>query len=137
VIVVLNGMSSMQERADESERMMDWAFASFEDVTLFAAGDVVENAKVWLGTSPTVPLVGGQDLVVTMPRGWRRNAKVSVSYDSPLKAPVSKGTEVGQLTVSGQGVPEMTAPLLAGADVPRLGLPARAIAVLTHYVTGI
>jgi D-alanyl-D-alanine carboxypeptidase (penicillin-binding protein 5/6) len=137
VIVVLNGMSSMQERADESERLMDWAFANFEDVTLFAAGDVVENAKVWLGTSPTVPLVGGQDLVVTMPRGWRRNAKVSVSYDSPLKAPVSKGTEVGQLTVSGQGVPEMTAPLLAGADVPRLGLPARAIAVLTHYVTGI
>jgi D-alanyl-D-alanine carboxypeptidase (penicillin-binding protein 5/6) len=72
-----------------------------------------------------------------MPRGWRRNAKVSVSYDSPLKAPVSKGAQVGQLTVTGQGVPEMTAPLLAGADVPKLGLPGRAIAVLTHYVTGI
>jgi D-alanyl-D-alanine carboxypeptidase (penicillin-binding protein 5/6) len=137
VIVVLNGMSSMRERAEESERLMDWAFANFEDVTLFAAGDVVENAKVWLGTSPTVPLVGGKDLVVTMPRGWRRNAKVSVSYDSPLKAPVSKGAQVGQLTVTGQGVPEMTAPLLAGADVPKLGLPGRAIAVLTHYVTGI
>lgn len=137
VIVVLNGMSSMRERAEESERMMDWAFANFEDVTLFAAGDVVEHAKVWLGTSPTVPLVGEKDLVVTMPRGWRRNAKVSISYDSPLKAPVAKGAEVGQLSVSGQGVPEMTIPLLAGADVPKLGLPARAIAVLTHYVTGI
>ena len=42
---------------------MDWAFANFEDVTLFAAGDVVERVPVWLGTKPSVPLVGGRDLV--------------------------------------------------------------------------
>ena len=52
----------MHQRAEESERLMDWAFANFEDVTLFAAGDVVERVPVWLGTSPTVPLVGGHDL---------------------------------------------------------------------------
>ena len=63
VILVLNGMATMRERAEEGERLMDWAFANFEDVTLFTAGDVVERAPVWLGTSPTVPLVGGRDLV--------------------------------------------------------------------------
>jgi D-alanyl-D-alanine carboxypeptidase (penicillin-binding protein 5/6) len=30
----------------------------------------------------------------------------------------------------------MDVPLLAGEDVPRLGLPGRALAVLSHYVTG-
>ncbi len=30
----------------------------------------------------------------------------------------------------------MDVPLLAGIDVPRLSLPGRAIAVLSHYVTG-
>jgi D-alanyl-D-alanine carboxypeptidase (penicillin-binding protein 5/6) len=136
VILVLNGMNSMRERAEESERLMDWAFANFEDVTLFAAGDVVENAKVWLGTSPTVPLVGGRDLIVTMPRNWRSNASIKVSYDTPIRAPVAKGDQVGKLTVSGKGVPNMEVPLLAGADVPKLSLPGRAIAVLSHYVTG-
>ncbi len=29
--------------------MMNWAFANFENVTLFSANDVIENAPVWLG----------------------------------------------------------------------------------------
>ena len=136
VVVVLNGMNSMRERAEEGERLMDWAFREFEDVTLFTAGDVVDHAPVWLGTSPTVPLVGGRDLVVTMPRQWRRDASIKVLYDSPVRAPVARGDALGRLAVSGQGVPDMDVPLLAGADVPKLSLPGRAIAVLSHYVTG-
>ena len=136
VILVLNGMDSMHQRAEESERLMDWAFANFEDVTLFAAGDVVERVPVWLGTSPTVPLVGGHDLIMTMPRNWRDHASIKVSYDTPIQAPVAKGTPLGKLVVSGNGVPNMDAPLVAGEDVPRLGLPGRAMAVLSHYVTG-
>ncbi len=136
VIAVLNGLESMHQRAEESERLVDWSFANFEDVTLFTAGDVVERVRVWLGTSPTVPLVGGRDLVVTMPRNWRRNASVKVTYDAPIYAPVAKGTTLGKLTVVGQGVPAMDVPLLAGDDVPKLSLPGRAIAVVSHYVTG-
>ena len=126
----------MHQRAEEGERLMDWAFANFEDVTLFAAGDVIERVPVWLGTSPTVPLVGGRDLVVTMPRNWRKNASVKVSYDAPIRAPVAKGTTLGKLVVAGQGVPGMEVPLLAGEDVAKLSLPGRAMAVLSHYVTG-
>jgi D-alanyl-D-alanine carboxypeptidase (penicillin-binding protein 5/6) len=136
VVLVLNGMSSMRERAEEGERLMDWAFANFEDVTLFASGEVIEHVPVWLGTSPTVPLVGARDLTVTMPRNWRRNAKVQVSYDTPIRAPVAKGAQLGKLVVSGQGVPNMDVPLIAGESVPKLGFPGRAMAVLTHYVTG-
>jgi D-alanyl-D-alanine carboxypeptidase (penicillin-binding protein 5/6) len=136
VILVLNGMASMRERAEESERLMDWAFANFEDVTLFAAGDVVENVKVWLGTEPTVPLVGGRDVIVTMPRNWRSRAAVKLAYDAPIRAPIAKGDTLGKLTVAGAGVPALEVPLLAGADVPKLNLPGRAMAVLSHYVTG-
>jgi D-alanyl-D-alanine carboxypeptidase (penicillin-binding protein 5/6) len=136
VIVVLNGLESMHQRAEEGERLMDWAFANFEDVTLFTAGDVVERVRVWLGTAPTVPLVGGRDLVVTMPRDWRKNASVKVTYDAPIYAPVAKGTALGKLTVVGQGVPSMEVPLLAGDDVPKLSLPGRAIAVVSHYMSG-
>ena len=136
VIVVVNGLTSMHQRAEESERLLEWSFREFENVTLFTAGDTVESAKVWLGARPTVPLVGGQDLVLTMPRQWRRNAKIEVEYMNPVPAPVSRGDVLGRLTVSGQGVPAMDVPLLAGADVPRLWLPGRAVAVVSRYVTG-
>jgi serine-type D-Ala-D-Ala carboxypeptidase (penicillin-binding protein 5/6) len=137
VVEVLNGLTSMHERAQEGERLLEWAFASYEDVTLFAANAPVENAKVWLGTSNTVPLVSTRPIVVTMPQSWRHTAKISVAYTSPIAAPITRGATLGQLTVSGTGVPDAAAVLLvAGIDVPRLGLPGRALAVVTHYITG-
>lgn len=136
VIVVVNGLTTMRARGEEGERLLDWAFREFENISLFAAGDVIEQAPVWLGSATTVPLVGGRDLVMTMPRNWRKKANVSVDYDTPIKAPVIRGTKLGMLTVRGDGVPEMNMPLLAGADVARLSLPGRAVAIVSHYITG-
>jgi len=135
VIVVVNGLATMRARSEEGERLLDWGFREFENVSLFTAGDVVEQAPVWLGDAPTVPLVGGRDLVLTMPRGWRQKAQVALDYDSPVQAPVVRGTKLGALTVHGDGIQEMTMPLLAGADVAKLGLPGRAMAVMQHYLT--
>ncbi len=136
VIVVVNGLISMHARAEESERLLEWSFREFENVTLFGAGDTVETVKVWLGTKPAVPLVGGRDLVITMPKQWRDTAKIEVQYNAPITAPVGKGDVIGKLVVGGKGVPDMQVPLLAGADVPRQGLPGRAVSVLSHYVLG-
>ena len=136
VIVVVNGCTSMHQRAEEAERLLEWSYREFENVTLFTAGDPVEQVKVWLGSQPTVPLVGGQDLVITMPRQWRNTAKIEVQYDQPVTAPVSRGATLGKLVVSGKGVPPMEAPLVAGADVARRGLPGRAAAVLSRFVLG-
>ena len=88
------------------------------------------------GTPCAVPLVAGRDVVVTMPRNWRQKAAVKVVYDSPLTAPVAKGDTIGKLTVSGEGVPHLEVPLMAADDVSRLALPGRAMAVLSHFMTG-
>ncbi|MEO9188820.1 MAG: D-alanyl-D-alanine carboxypeptidase family protein [Acetobacteraceae bacterium] len=138
VILVLNGMNSMHQRAEEGERLMNWAFTNFDDVTLFAANQAVENVSVWLGAASTVPLVMADQgaLVVTMPRNWQKTATIKVDYATPVRAPVARGTRLGSMTVSGAGVPSMEIPLVAGADVPKLGFPGRAIAVLAHYVRG-
>ena len=135
-IIVVNGLTSMHARAEESERLLEWSFSQFENVELFGAGDTVETVKVWLGTQPTVPLVGGRDLVITMPKQWRNTAKIEVQYAAPVTAPVGKGDVIGKLVVSGKGVPDMQVPLLAGADVSRQSLPGRAVSVLSHYVLG-
>ncbi len=90
-IVVVNGLTSMHARAEESERLLEWSFREFENVTLFSAGDTVETVKVWLGTQPTVPLVGGRNLVITMPQQWRNTAKIEVQYAAPVTAPDRQG----------------------------------------------
>jgi D-alanyl-D-alanine carboxypeptidase (penicillin-binding protein 5/6) len=136
VIMVLNGMPSKGARKQESIRLIGWAFANFENVRLFAASDVVESAPVYLGTRASVPLVGGQDVVMTLPRAWKARTKVVVDYDGPIPAPVNRGDVVGKIVVTTGSAAPLEIPLLAGEDVPRLGVVGRAAAVLAHYATG-
>lgn len=119
VIVVLNGLPSNRARAEESARLIEWAFRAFEDYRLFQAGETVTNADVWQGTSGQVPLVAGQDIAVTLPRGSRNDMKVAVSYTGPLTAPIRKGARVASLEISAPGVAPMSVPLVAGANVPK------------------
>ena len=125
VIIVLNGMPSMRVRSEEAERLMDWAFREFENAVLFAAGEPVEQARVWMGTQPTVALVPERPLTVTVPRGWRRSAEAKVVYDSPIQAPVAKGQRLGVLRMTGQGVPSLDVPLVAAQDVGPAGFVDR------------
>jgi D-alanyl-D-alanine carboxypeptidase (penicillin-binding protein 5/6) len=136
LILVFNGLPSMRARGEESERLLEWGFREFDNVVLFRAADVVEEVPVYLGERRTVPLVGGQDVVVTLPRAWRNRLQAKVRYDAPLPAPVLKGQEIGRLEVTGQGVPNLTVPLLAGADVGKLGIVPRIPAVLGRMIVG-
>ncbi|MBV1798375.1 D-alanyl-D-alanine carboxypeptidase family protein [Siccirubricoccus sp. G192] len=136
LILVFNGLPTMRARAEESERLLEWGFREFENVVLFRADDVVQEVPVHLGDRRTVPLVGGRDVVVTLPRQWRRNLQARLRYEAPVAAPVQKGQELGRLDVSGQGVPNMSLPLLAGADVDRLGLIPRIPAVMGRWFSG-
>jgi D-alanyl-D-alanine carboxypeptidase (penicillin-binding protein 5/6) len=140
VIVVLNGLPSWDSRVTESKRLMDWAFNSFQDVQLFAAGAQVTQAPVWLGETPVVGLTVAQSATVTMPMGWQNSVKVAVDYPAPVPAPILAGQVVGQISVTGPGIPTgqaaAGAQLVAMSDVRRLGLPGRALARLRHFITG-
>jgi D-alanyl-D-alanine carboxypeptidase (penicillin-binding protein 5/6) len=50
VIMVVNGLPSMRARAEESERLMEWAFREFEAVVLFRAQDTIEEVPVYLAS---------------------------------------------------------------------------------------
>jgi hypothetical protein len=95
LILVFNGLPTMRARAEESERLLEWGFREFENVSLFRAGETVEEVPVYLGDRRTVPLVGARDVVVTLPRQWRRNLQARLRYDAPVAAPVAKGRELG------------------------------------------
>jgi serine-type D-Ala-D-Ala carboxypeptidase (penicillin-binding protein 5/6) len=136
IIMVLNGMPSMRARAQESERVADWAFREFSDYKLFKAGDKVADAEVWLGTEPKVPLTVSKDFIVTLSRQARSNMKVTVDYAAPIAAPVKKGESVGKLVVTAPGMVPAEAPLVAAADVGRMGPLGRIAATAGSWIWG-
>ena len=136
LILVVNGLPSVQARSTEAERLMSWGFREFGNYALFEAGETVEEAPVWLGAEKTVPLVVAEDMVVTLPRRARNGMKVSVVYESPIPAPVPAGEEVARLRVSWpDGVP-VEVPLTAGQDVEQLGPFGRIAASIKFLLLG-
>ena len=133
IILVLNGLPTMKARAQESERLIDWAFREFNNYRLFSPGDKVDDGDVWLGAEPKVPLSVGTDLIVTLPRKARKDMKVTVEYDRPIPAPIEKGTTVGRVVVTVPDFPPVESPLIAAASVERMNTFGR-IATLAGYL---
>jgi serine-type D-Ala-D-Ala carboxypeptidase (penicillin-binding protein 5/6) len=133
IILVIGGLPTMKARAQESERLVEWAFREFNDYRLFAVGDKVDDGEVWLGSVPKVPLTVSQDLVVTLSRKARKDMKVTAEYDPPIAAPITKGQTVGKVIVTAPDVPQTEVPLVAAADVGRMD-PLGRIATMAGYL---
>jgi len=133
VIVVVSGLASMKDRASESERLADWAFREFNNYKLFAAGEKVDDADVWLGRDSRVGMTINNDLTVTMPRRSRHDMKVTVDYNDPVPAPIKQGDIIGKVTVTAPGADTVERPLYAAGDVPPIGTIGR-MATLAGYL---
>lgn len=136
LILVVNGLKSMNERSRESERLLELGFSQFDNYKLFSAGAVVDEADVWLGDAPRIPLVIDRNLTLTLPRQTKSNVKVTVSYENPIPAPIVKGTPVATLTVANKEGALAELPLVAGADVQQLGFTGRIGAAISYLLWG-
>ncbi|RKQ73089.1 D-alanyl-D-alanine carboxypeptidase family protein [Oceanibaculum indicum] len=136
IIMVVNGLPSMNARSQESSRLMDWAFREFEALSLFKSGETVEQAEIWMGDERTVPLVTAADITITVPKAARRSMVVSAVYDGPVAAPVKQGDRIATLRITLPKGETMDYPLLAGADVEELGLFGRMLAAAQHLAFG-
>src|SRR5260221_10483957 len=136
IIIVLNGLTSMQNRAEEGRRMMDWAYRETENVQIAKAGQPLEEAPVWMGQSPTVPLALAGNYVVTLPRGARDTLKAKAVFDGPVPAPIAAGQVLGKLVINAPDMPPIEVPLVAANAVARLGPFGRAFTGLRHLIAG-
>jgi D-alanyl-D-alanine carboxypeptidase (penicillin-binding protein 5/6) len=134
--MVVSGLPSMKARAQESERLMEWAFREYNNYKLFSAGDKVDDADVWLGAEPKVPLTVDKDLIVTLPRKSRKEMKVTVTYDRPVPAPIKKGDEIGKITVAAPDVSPVERPLYAAANAERMGMFGRVAMAAASWIWG-
>ncbi|HET6519419.1 MAG TPA: D-alanyl-D-alanine carboxypeptidase family protein [Geminicoccaceae bacterium] len=136
LIMVIAGLSSAGARAREAERLLEYGYREFSLYPLFAAGDVVEEAAVWLGNRDSVPLVPERDVVLTLSREARRDLQVTVAYDGPVPAPVAAGARLADLVVTAPGMEPMTVPLVAGQTVAGASFYGRVTGALGYLLWG-
>ncbi|WP_373635565.1 D-alanyl-D-alanine carboxypeptidase family protein [Yoonia sp. SS1-5] len=125
VIFVITGLDSQAARAEESEKLVNWAFRQFAQKDVARAGTRLAEADVWMGDAPIVGLTVAEDLSMLVPILNQGTVDAQVVYDGPIEAPINAGDEIAELVVTLDGLPEKRLPLVAEADVARGGFTTR------------
>lgn len=114
VMNVENGQSNLTKRFDETAKLMDWAFANWEYVSVFNEGDAIEEidpVAVDEGKEDSVDLRFASDVSLLLPVDTDLET-LSVSFlpqedlfneEGELTAPVEEGTEVGSIQITSEG----------------------------------
>jgi D-alanyl-D-alanine carboxypeptidase (penicillin-binding protein 5/6) len=125
ILLVVTGLESPQQRRQEAERLINWAFRAFETTRLYKVGEPVAEAAVWIGAAKTVALVPARDLIVTAPYGMLEKAEISAHFSEPVEAPIAAGAVLGRIEVALPEVTPVSVPLVAAEAVERGGVIAR------------
>ncbi|WP_116087667.1 D-alanyl-D-alanine carboxypeptidase family protein [Tropicimonas sp. IMCC34011] len=125
IVFVITGLDSEDARAEEAERVVNWAFRQFVQKTVVEGGSRLATADVWMGNAQHVGLVVPEDVELLVPALVQGEMEAHITYESPVHAPVEAGARLGTLHIQ---LPDMEArevPLVAEAPVTRGGFVPR------------
>ena len=126
LISVVLGTNSDQQRAQESQKLLNWGFQNFDTVKLYAKGAAVETVPIWKGTQNQIKLGFNHDIYVTVPRGTAEKMKPVLQRRDPLVAPVAANSQVGNIKMMVDGKALAEFPLLALEQVNQASIFGRA-----------
>ena len=136
LVMVMAGLTSSNQRIEESVKFMNWGFRAWQSKPLVTKGRKVETAEVQLGDSRTVGLVAPANLTATLPAGVSPDIQLRVVYDGPIKAPIKAGQHIADLVVTTPDMQPQRLPLVAETDVGEAGFFGRAWAGLKSLFGG-
>lgn len=138
LIVVVNGLKTAKDRADEARKLLEWGFNGFEARLLFAEGSTVGWAKTYGGDQGSVALTGidGKAIRLLVPRNSTDRILARMVYAGPVPAPVQKGQRIGALKVWRGEQLVLEHPLEAAESVGTGSLPRRAFDAATELMIG-
>ena len=134
LIVVVNGLHSEKERADEGKKLLEWGFHNFQSALLFDEGQEIAQAKVYGGEKGHVPLGATRAVRLMVPRGTRERIIARAVYRGPVRAPVRQGQQIGTLKVWRGEFLVLEEPLRAEESVTTGSMPQRAFDAASELV---
>ena len=113
LISVVLGDTSENQRAVDSQALLNWGFRFYETHKLYDAGKQIAVQKVWKGKLDEVQLGLAAPMLISMPRGKYTQLKPAMDVPKTLVAPIAKGQKIGMVNVSLDGKVIAQRPLIA------------------------
>ncbi len=113
LIAVVLGTKSEKARSDISQSLLSYGFRFFESNKLYSAGEALNTARVWKGETENLNLGLANDLFITIPRGQYKKLDATMEVSADIEAPVTKGQQLGKVSVKLEGKELISQPLIA------------------------
>jgi len=127
LLSVLLNTTSMEARASESQKLLNWGFQAFDAIRLFDSGKPMTTVHVWKGKVNEAKLGAAGAVFVSVPKGEAGTLKTQIERSDPLVAPLAQGQRVGTLKVTtAAGAPVTEVPLVVMEAVEQAGIFGRA-----------
>jgi serine-type D-Ala-D-Ala carboxypeptidase (penicillin-binding protein 5/6) len=113
LISVVLGTKSEKSRASVSQSLLSYGFRFYETNQLYAAGESINQTRIWKGEKENVNLGLLEDLHVTTQRGQYKNLDVVIDVNKAIEAPVSKAQKLGMVRIALHDKEIVSRPLVA------------------------
>ena len=113
LIAVVLATPSDAARADDSIKLLNWAYLAFESVQLFQKSQAIAEIEVFKGAAQSVKVGFTDNFSISVPRGSATKVTQQLDKRPPLIAPVAAGTELATLSLSVDGKPWGSYPVVA------------------------
>ncbi|MCM3760304.1 D-alanyl-D-alanine carboxypeptidase [Alkalihalobacillus oceani] len=118
VISVIMGAPTPKERNAQITSMLDYAFNQFQTHKLYEREHTLAEVEVSRGDKDIVPVVTSESVSLLTKKGETIDDVVErLEITSDLRAPITKGDEVGELVLEKNGEVVSKSPVVAGDDI--------------------
>ena len=113
LISVVLGTASDKIRVAESQRIMSYGYRFFRTERVYAAGEPISEARVWMGERESIDLGVDEDLWLTLPRDAFDTLESRIEVSDYIEAPVRIGETLGRSVIRSGDEMVREVPLLA------------------------
>ncbi len=137
LVSVVMGTASPNARKSQSRSLLNYGFRFYETVELFAAGQELDQPRIWKGAEDYFSVGLLEGALATLPRGQQDQISRELVLDEPLLAPVARGDRVGtvRLTLGEETV--FDAPVVALQAVEQGGFFSRIWDTILMWVSSL
>jgi len=121
LIAVVMKAPTSPVRNNEITKLFNYGFSQYKALKVLNAGQVIGKTKVMKGRTSEVNLIIPEDLLVVLKREVQSTPEVLAKIPPKVRAPLAKGTPVGEVIVKIDGETKVTAALVTEEAVEESG----------------
>jgi D-alanyl-D-alanine carboxypeptidase (penicillin-binding protein 5/6) len=136
IIAVGSGFKTMASRANQSLRLLNWGLTNSDTFEISKKNSTTFEFKTWLGKEQIVKGYTKEDVYFTVDKKDLRDFHVFLEHSGPIKAPIQKDAEIGNIKIYNNDELLKTVPVYALEKVKKVNFLLSLLTSFNYMIWG-